>query len=187
MDTLQPKEKIEKTGEFYQKIEEASKEYVPYWVDTTLFHWDFWISIFFTIAPIVFWMKFRKKSSSNRLLFSGMFVAMIASGLDYLGVQYGKWYYTGKTIPLLLGYVPWDVVILPIFVMILIQIKPKMTPIGKGLIFASVSAFIGEPLFLWVGLYVIKDWSIVYSFPIYVVIYLLADKLSKVTNFEPVE
>lgn len=79
-----------------------------------------------------------------------------------------------------------DWVLLPILLMTLIQFKPKVFPIIKGLIFASINTFIGEPLFIWLGFYVIKDWHIFYSFPIYFVIFLLAYRLSKVKNFEPI-
>lgn len=187
MNTLQSEKKLKEVGEFYSEIAKTNQDYLNYWLNNTLFHWDFWLSlIMFTIVPIVFWIKIRKKESSNRLLFSGMFVFIISSWFDFLGVQYGKWYYTGKVIPSIPSYVPWDWVIIPVVVMTLIQVKPSMHPFVKSLIFASIGTFIGEPLFLWLGFYVLIDWSIFYSFPIYVVIYLLAHKLSKFGNFEQI-
>jgi hypothetical protein len=185
MNALQSEKKIKEVGEFYSEVAKTNKDYLEYWLDHTLFHWDFWLSlIVFTIVPVVFWIKFRKKESSNRLLFTGMFVFIIASWLDFLGVQFGKWYYTGKVIPSIPSYVPWDWVILPVFIMTLIQFKPHISPVLKAIFFASVSTFIGEPLFLWLGFYVIKDWHILYSFPIYFIIYLLANRVSNVKNFE---
>jgi len=187
MNTLQSKEKMKQVGEFYQEVSTANQHYLKYWLDHTLFHWDFWLSlILFSIVPIIFWIKIRKKESSNRLLFTGMVVFIISSWLDFLGVVYGKWYYTGKVIPSIPSYVPWDWIILPVFVMTLIEIKPKSSPFLKGLIFASVSTFIGEPLFLWLGFYVIEDWNIQYSFPIYLIIYLFSNRISKIKNFEPI-
>lgn len=186
MDTLQSKEEIKKVGEYYEEVHKAHEDFLKYWIDNTLFHWDFWVSLAFTVLPIIFWIKFRKKDSSNRLLFSGMFVCMITSWLDFLGVQYGKWYYTGKVIPSIPSYAPWDLVLLPIFTMTLIQIKPKISPVLKGLIFAIGATFIGEPIFLWLGFYVMKDWNLLYSVPIYFAIYFIAHRLSKVKNFEPI-
>lgn len=187
MKTLQSKDKINEVDKFYNEVATVNEDYLKYWLDHTLFHWDFWVSlILFCIVPIVFWIKIRKKESSNRLLFTGMLVFIISSWLDFLGVQFGKWYYTGTVFPSIPSYVPWDWIILPVFVMTLIQIKPKSSPILKGLIFATVSTFIGEPLFLWLGFYVIKDWHFLYSFPIYLIIYLLANRVSKIKNFEPI-
>jgi hypothetical protein len=187
MKTLQNPEKFKKVGSFYDIVTKANKDYFEYWKENTLYHWDFWVSLLFIIVPIIFWAKFRKKESSNRLLFVGFFVIIITSYFDFLGVQYGLWYYSGKVIPSIPSFLPWDWVIFPIFIMTLIQVKPSLSPIIKGLFFASVSCFIGEPLFLWFGLYVMEKWHIYYSFPIYLVIYLLAHKLSTVGNFEPIK
>ena len=77
--------------------------------------------------------------------------------------------------------------IFPVFIMTLIQNKPSLSPILKGLFFAVVSKFVGEPLFLWLGFYVMKHWHIYYSFPIYFIIYLLAHKMSTVSSFEPIK
>lgn len=88
MNTLQSEKKLKEVGEFYSEIAKTNQDYLNYWLNNTLFHWDFWVSlIIFTIVPIVFWIKIRKKESSNRLLFSGMFVFIISSWFDFLGVQ----------------------------------------------------------------------------------------------------
>jgi uncharacterized membrane protein len=50
---------------------------------------------------------------------------------------------------------------------LLIQYKPEVKAYWKGLIFAGVSAFIGEPFFTWLGFYIAKNWNTLYSFPIY--------------------
>ncbi|UNJ81252.1 hypothetical protein (plasmid) [Metabacillus dongyingensis] len=107
--------------------------------------------------------------------------------LDFLGVAFGKWYYTGKVIPTIPSYIPWDFVLIPVFVMFLIQFKPHWSPILKGILFAGVSSFVGEPFFKWLGFYVELEWSPFYSFPIYIVIYLISSRLSKVKSFQPIK
>lgn len=186
MEPIQSKEKLKQVGEFYHRINEVHQDYLKYWMKNTVFHWDFWVSIFFVLFSVIFWIVIRKKESSNRLLFSGMFVLIITSWFDLIGAEYGKWYYTGVIIPTIPSFVPWDWFLIPILVMTLIQIKPKISPIFKGLIFAAVSVFIGEPLFIWLGLYVMVDWHLAYSFPIYFIIYLIAHRLSKVKSFESI-
>ncbi|MBT2700289.1 hypothetical protein J7E79_23265 [Bacillus sp. ISL-40] len=132
-------------GEFHNKVTEARRGYFDYWLKNTFLHWDFFVSLAFTIIPLLIWVKFRKKESTNRLLFVGCFAALVSSWLDFLGVQYGKWYYTGKVFPTIPSYVPWDFVLIPVSIMFLIQLKPHVSPILKGGIFAVGSAFIGEP------------------------------------------
>jgi hypothetical protein len=186
MRTLQNPEKLKEVGHLYKEITRVNDKYVNYWKDNTLFHWDFWVSCFLLLAPIIFWVIFRKKESTSRLLYAGFFVLLISCWLDFMGVMFGKWYYTGILLPFIPSYLPWDVVIFPIFAMTLLQIKPKRSPFIKALIFSAVCAFIGEPLFIWFGFYVSVDWHIYYSFPIYFIIYLIAHKLSMLKNFEPI-
>ncbi|MGV3465717.1 MAG: CBO0543 family protein [Heyndrickxia sp.] len=187
MKPIQDPEKLAKVRSFYEINTKANKDYVEFWKENTLFHWDFWVTVIFMLVPIIFWIKFRKKESTNRLLLVGFFVVIITSYFDFLGVQCGKWYYTGKVIPSIPSYFPWDFIIFPIFIMTLIQFKPSISPIIKGLFFAGISAFVGEPLFIWLGFYEMIDWHTYYSFPIYFVIYLLAFKMSTVGNFEPIK
>ena len=187
MSPLQSEEKLKEVNQLYKLVIKANEDYLQFWLKNTLFHWDFWISlVIFTIIPIVFWLKFRKKESTGRLLFVGMFVLIVSSWFDFLGVLYEKWYYTGKVFPSIPAFIPWDWVIMPIFVMTLIQIKPKSSPILKGLIFASINTFIGEPLLKWLGFYVSMEWNTLYSFPIYFAIYVISYRLSKVKGFEPI-
>ena len=187
MKPIQDPEKINKVGEFYAKIADTHYRFLHYWLKNTLFHWDFWLSlVVFSILPWVVWVKFRKRDSTQKLLFVG-FIAIIFSGwMDYLGVAYGLWYYTGKVIPALPAYSPWDLCLFPVFIMFLIQYKPNSSVFVKALVFAGGSAFIGEPLFLWLGLYVIKKWNILYSFPIYFLFYLACHKISRLRNFADV-
>jgi len=186
MKTIQSPEKVKVMGELQKKVTEANEEYLDFWLKNTLFHWDFFLSLAFTIIPLLLWIKFRKKESTARLLFVGFFVAIVSSWLDFLGVAFGKWYYTGKVIPTIPSYIPWDFVIIPVFIMLLIQYKPHWSPILKGLLFSGVSSFVGEPLFKWLGFYVLVDWSPFYSFPIYLVIYLISSRLSKVKSIQQI-
>lgn len=180
---IQDPDKLKKVGEFSEKVTQTHNEYIDYWLHNTLFHWDFWLSLVLSILPWAVWMKFRKKESSDRLLFVAFSVIIISSWLDFIGTVFGLWYYTGKVIPTIPVYIPWDICLMPVFVILLIQYKPKSSALIKAIIFAAVSSFIGEPFFYWLGFYVMKKWSIFYSFPIYFLLFLASHKLSKRNNF----
>jgi len=183
MKTIQDPEKIKRVGGFYSRLIEAHRDYFDYWIHNTVFHWDFNLSVFFTVFPWILWLKLKKKDSTYRLLLSGLFVGLVSTLLDFWGTVYGLWYYTGKIIPSMPSYIPWDLCLLPIMAMLFLQFKPETSPMLKAFIYAFVSAFAGEPLMLWIGLYVITKWSIFYSFPIYFLLYLAAHKLSRVKHF----
>ena len=64
--------------------------------------------------------------------------------MDFVGTMYGLWYYTGKPVPTMPAYLPWDFSLIPVMVMFFILYKPTSSPFIKAFIFASVSSFIAE-------------------------------------------
>lgn len=186
-NTVVDEEKLKQVGKFYDKVSQTNKDYLSYWLENTFLQWDFWLSVVFTIIPWVLFVLFKKKDSTHRLLYVGLFAIFISSWMDFIGVTYGLWYYTGKTIPTIPSFVPWDFSIIPVFIMLLIQFKPKIKAYWKGVFFAGTATFVGEPLFKWLGFYVTESWNKLYSLPIYFLIYLACHKLSTVGNFEKIK
>ena len=75
MSPLQSEEKLKEVNQLYKLVIKANEDYLQFWLKNTLFHWDFWISlVIFTIIPIVFWLKFRKKESTGLYSRSGNFL-----------------------------------------------------------------------------------------------------------------
>lgn len=180
---LQDPEKQNEVKKYYDHIAEVHKDYFEYWLDHTLWSWDFWLSVALAILPWLLWILVRKKESQGRLLHAGMFVIIIVSWLDFIGVVFGAWSYTGKVIPTIPSYIPWDFCLLPVSIMLALQFKPNIKPWIKGLIYAGLTAFVGEPIMTWLGLYMEQNWSMIYSFPVYFLIYLAADRVSKTNSF----
>ncbi|WP_449622413.1 CBO0543 family protein [Robertmurraya sp. Marseille-Q9965] len=184
---MEKEKKIKFVGDIYDRVHKANDKYLDFWTENTFLHWDFWLSLAFTLIPWILFIIFRKRESTNRLLFVGFFAIIFSSWLDFIGVVCGLWFYTGKVVPTIPSYMPWDFCILPVFVMFIIQYKPKMKPYWKGLFFAGVGSFIGEPLFKWLGFYVAVHWNKFCSFPIYFLLYMVCHWLSKVNQFEKIE
>ncbi|MFC6604110.1 hypothetical protein ACFQDF_25425 [Ectobacillus funiculus] len=67
----------------------------------------------------------------------------------------------------------------------LIQYKPSISPIIKAIIFGGCSAFVAEPIFSAIHFYELVHWKYYYSFPIYIMVYLIAHWISKRTTFKP--
>ncbi|MBP3951569.1 CBO0543 family protein [Bacillus suaedae] len=154
-------------------------EHFSYWREHTLWHWEFWVLLFLAVAPWVVWFIIRKRGSEARLLLSGAFAVIVASWFDFLGIAFGLWEYKAMLIPTIPSFMPWDISVVPVSIMIWLQFKPRMNPFIKAFSFSVIASFIGEPIFIWIGLYNPIHWSHLYSFPIYILIYLLAYKISK--------
>ncbi|WP_376738448.1 CBO0543 family protein [Priestia aryabhattai] len=111
-------------------------------------------------------------------------VAIFSSFLDMIGDFLGLWDYRYEVFPLTSNYLPWDLFLLPIPVMFFIQVKPKIKPVIKALIYSALASFIGLPLLNWIGVYKPLHWRYIYSFPILVVIYIAASYIASKRKFE---
>lgn len=171
----------------YSLILQANHLMISLWLKNTFLHWQWWLGVCLAIIPWVLWLIFRKKESTNRLLFTGFFVMLIASWLDLMGILFGLWSYYHNVVPFSPAFVPWDFTLLPVSIMFLLQVKPQMSPIIKAIAFSIFSSFIGEPFFVWIGIYNPKHWEYIYSFPIVIVIYLVSDWFSKRPHFEKLQ
>lgn len=184
MKKLLSKDKIRETDHFFDKIHHIEMNYLTFWKENTLWHWDFWLSFALTIMPWVLWFVFRKKGSEARLLLVGGFGIIVASWLDFIGVAFGIWHYSGKLLPTIPTFIPWDMCLIPVSLMFWVQYKPNLNSFLKAGIYSTLTSFIGEPIFEWIGLYSPEQWSSFYSFPIYAAIYFVADRISKSTAFD---
>lgn len=174
-------------GELYEQFHKLHSEYGHLWLNETFLHWDWWVCFLLGIGPWIFWIYYRKKESTHRLLYVGMYAVLISLCLDYIGVALGLWYYVGKLTPTFPAWVPFNFAIFPVAIMFLIQTKPHIPAWKKGLLFALLTSFIGEPLVVWAGFYVLTGWQYIYSAPIYFLLYLFFDYISKRVTFEPMD
>ncbi|GAA0339764.1 hypothetical protein GCM10008967_32660 [Bacillus carboniphilus] len=184
MNRLIDEKKIKQTDKFFDRIHDIQMEYLDYWKESTLWHWDFWLSLILVILPWVIWFIFRKRGSEGRLLLAGFVSLIIASWLDFIGVVFGLWHYSGKVVPTIPTFFPWDFSLIPVTMMLWLQFRPTANPLLKGMVYAAITSFIGEPLFEWIGLYTPERWSSFYSFPIYTFIYLIAYWFTRMKSFE---
>ncbi|MFC3883390.1 CBO0543 family protein [Bacillus songklensis] len=182
---MKQKENVKIIQGFYDHIVEVHKEYYAFWKEHILFHWDWWLSVALAVIPWLIWVKVHRKESRGRLLYVIFFLIIVTAGLDFLGVILGLWYYPGKIVPIIPSYIPWDFSLIPVIITLLIQFKPHIAPWKKALFFSGLTAFVGEPIFMKLGLYTRIHWEYFYSFPIYIALYLIADKLSKTDSFAP--
>jgi len=170
----------------YSLIHEAYQLNMTLWLKYVLFGWRWWLQVGLTIIPWILWFKFKKKDSNDRLLYAGLIVIIISGWLDVLGILFGLWSYYYKVVPFSPAFEPWDFTLLPVVTMVFLQYKPQISPYLKAVIFSVITSFIAEPIFIWLGYYNPKHWELYYSFPIYIVIYLIAYKLSIATRFEKI-
>lgn len=176
---------IEQIKNQYLNVDNANTELFHLWYENTFLRWEWWLGIALTFVPWLIWLKVRQKESTDRLLYVGFIVITISCWLDFFGVTLGLWFYVHKVIPTMPSFVPYDFSVLPVTVLLLLQYKPHISPYIKAALFAFGCSFVGEPFFKWIDFYKEIHWSSFYSFPIYFVLFLIANWISKRNKFAP--
>lgn len=175
-----------KMDKAYNLVEKANDQMTRIYMDHVLFTWQWWSALFLCVVPWTLWIIYRKKASTWRLLTSGMFVIIISSWMDFMGASFDLWHYHYDVIPSIPSYEPWDFTLMPVTVMFLLQIRPSIHPLIKAAFFGIIAAFAAEPFFTFIGLYHPEHWKMIYSFPIYVVIYLIAHVISTRDSYKEI-
>jgi hypothetical protein len=179
-----PQNEMEKA---YEMSDQANDYILQVWLDHIVFSWQWWVQLSLTVFPWVIWILLRKKKSSDRLLYAGLFSMITASWLDTFGVALGLWSYKWEVIPIIPSFVPWNLSLLPVALMFALQLNPlKLNRYFKGVVFSAISSFLVEPFFVWIDFYHPERWNYIYSFPIVLSIYLIADYISRRTDFEKI-
>lgn len=164
-------------NEIYNMILDASHKMYYLWLSEIVFSWRWWINVALTIIPWIVWIYKRDKEKSRVLLFLGLIVIIMTNCLNNIGLSYHLWHYDYKIFPDVLMFVPWDYSLFPVGIMFMLQIKPEISAFIKAILFASLTAFIIEPFYSWIGLYQPVHWKYWYSFIIYISLYLIWNKI----------
>ena len=159
-------------------------DFYELWNSGMYLTWRWWLLAAMTVLPWVVWLFIRKKESTHRLLYAALFIAFVALALDMLGVILDIWSYPVLLFPILPECSPYNFTVLPVVTMLFLQYRPKARPVIKALIYATLGAFVFQPLMEWAGLYATDEWRDWYSFPILFAMYLCAHWLAARGRFE---
>ncbi|HEU5139107.1 MAG TPA: CBO0543 family protein [Bacillales bacterium] len=176
-------DQIDTIHKAYKALYEVNQAMTQVWVTDSLFAWQWWLQVGLTLVPWTVWLIFRKRDSTDRLLYAGFFAMLVSSWLDFEGVSLGLWSYEYSLIPTMPTFIPWDFSLIPVTIMFLLQVKPNLNPVIKAIFFAGMTCCVGEPIFKWVNVYNPEGWKYIYSFGIYGLIYLATHYVSRRTNF----
>ncbi|WP_251028010.1 CBO0543 family protein [Bacillus sp. ISL-77] len=131
-----------------QQITEANRLVVEAIMNAFLFTWQWWIALIMLIVPWIIWGVFRNREGSARIFSAGLLMMVISEMLDTFGINFGKWVYPVKLVPVATLNFPFRLSVLPVFVMLLLQFKPRFNPYIKAIFFGGLSAYVGMPMLL---------------------------------------
>jgi hypothetical protein len=161
------------------------KPFREYWINHELLTWQWWMLLITLILVWVIWVKTVDRKRTQLILNFGLFVGIISTILDMVGTNHGLWAYPIRLywafIPPL---VPYDLAYLPVIYMLVYQRHGQrwLNFLLVMIVVSAILAFIIEPLFNWMGIYVLYKWKYIYSFPIYILLACFVKFLVELIN-----
>ncbi|MFB3167745.1 CBO0543 family protein [Neobacillus sp. 179-C4.2 HS] len=168
----------------YNQLTEVSSLFAKIVREEFFTTWQWWFGLALFIVPWIVWFRLRKKDSTGRLLLGGLLTIILSLTIDLAALSLGLWSYPMVIIPLApFLFLPYHFSLAPVAVMLALQIKPKMNPLLKGIIFSAIAAFGGMNFFNAIDFYNPKDWSTLYDFIIFLTFYFAAYSVTKIENY----
>ena len=154
------------------KYIDAHDELERIWAQKIVFSAHWWLDVSLAVLPWVVWFIVRDRKRTHSLLYAGLFSMLIATLFNMAGVSQNGWNYNTLLLPYFPEYLPWDLTVMPVMVMLFYQYFPKINPWIKGAAFAAVASYVVEPVFVWLNIYEQSSWEHYFSLPIYFLIYM---------------
>ncbi|MFE8697924.1 CBO0543 family protein [Cytobacillus sp. FJAT-53684] len=177
-------EGIKQSKEAYDLLTEVNSLLSDAVVNAYIFTWRWWLGVSLFIIPWILWLIFRKRDIQGRLFMAGIVSILLSIIIDLVALSKGLWSYPVSitTIAPLL-FLPYHFSLTPVVIMFFLQIKPRVNPIIKGIVFAALAAFGGMKFFEMIDLYESKGWSTFYDFFIFLTIYFVAYLSSSIGGY----
>lgn len=153
------------------------------WVGV-LFSYQWWLLLLVLIGSWVVWWKLVDKNTVFEALTFALVVMIVGTTLDVYGVKLGLWCYPIKVFYLNPGLITGDWALPPVLKSLAYQRLPDWKRFSVALVvIAATLTFVGEPLLVWTGVYVLYRWHYVYSFVVYILVGIcvkwLVDKIRR--------
>ncbi|MGV2942549.1 CBO0543 family protein [Mesobacillus sp. LC4] len=169
----------------YNQFTDTSSLFSKIVMEDFLFTWQWWFGIALFVIPWITWFVLRNKESTGRLLLGGLLTIILSLTIDLIALSSGLWSYPMVIVPLApFLFLPYHFSLAPVGIMFALQIKPKMNPFLKGVIFSAIAAFLGMNFFDLIDFYNPKSWSTLYDFCIFLLLYYAAYFIVKLESFK---
>jgi len=164
---------LQEIDKIIQEYGQVHDELERIWAEKMVFTVHWWLSVTLAVLPWIVWFIVRDRKRQHSLFYAALFIMLMATLLDTMGVSQDGWNYNSLLLPFFPQYLPWDLTIFPVTAMLFYQFFQKTKPWLKGVTFAVIAAYVVEPIFVLLGIYEPNSWEHHYSLPIYFVIYML--------------
>lgn len=131
--------------------------------------WRWWILVALLVLPWIIWWMVVDKRKIHQLLNFGLMTIIVTGLIDVAFVELGMYIYPYKLVPFSPRLLPYVMGFLPVTYMLLYQYFPRWSSFTWALFgVGGILAFIVQPLAIAIGMYRLVNWSLIYSFMIYI-------------------
>lgn len=149
-----------------KKVRENLKEVsTSHWFQDDLFSWKWWFLLLAAIVPWFIWLKFRDKDRTFEIFSYGLTWGVFSCLFDVIGGEMILWGYPDKLLPMVPPLFPADITVIPISYMFVYQYTNTFKSYFVfSLLVSALFAYLVEPIFIKVGMFVLHNWKHTYSF-----------------------
>ncbi|MCY9660153.1 hypothetical protein P5G65_03715 [Paenibacillus chondroitinus] len=154
-------------------VKESQMEF-DYWLHQDVFSFQWWVIVIVNLVVFVLLLiaMDRKRTLSTVLAFMTAFI--IVGAVDQIGKFFDLWRYPHQLIPFTENLNAVDFFVVPcIFAYLYQRFSSWKSFLIAGIVASLVISFIGEPIFVSLGMYQLMRWSYWQSFIVLVPIAIL--------------
>jgi hypothetical protein len=142
-----------------------------HWVSQEIFTFPWFFNIAFLLTLYIVWVKLADKKRLRELLLFGSLLAVASMLVDIIAVTIGLWEYRIRLFPLSPAPFPFDLTVVPIFYMLVMQYTSTWRGYLIGTVLAAVAfSFIVIPIYVWLGIKVFHNFSLFYMFIVVLIV-----------------
>jgi hypothetical protein len=138
------------------------------WIKGDLFGLNWWILLGLFLTCMLVWWKTVEKSKLREMVLYTAIIIIFIIALDELGEELTLWDYSDDLFPLFPPITAIDLSSMPLIYSLIYQhFRTWKRFILASLAMSLIFCFIGEPIFVWSGVYQMLKWKSYYGLPIY--------------------
>ncbi len=158
-----------------EMMRHVNQTQIEFWRQETLFTWRWWVLVLLFFAPWFVWCKVADKKRLLPLVLFLLFIMVLTMTVDEIFTCLPLRFYSHNLNPLLYRSISLDYAFIPILFTLIYQWFVTWNNFFWAVtVLALFISFIGEPLFMWLGFYVLIQWNYFYGVPVYLAAGLLS-------------
>lgn len=170
-----PQDEIESTRAHVNKMDTTQ------WLNHELFSLNWWIIVIFNVVLFALLVFLADRRRTSQIAVSFLIAYAIVGFFDESGEYFGWWSYPYELIPFSARFNAVNFFAIPSIIALVYQWFTRWSSfLLATVVYAAVNSYVGEPIFVMLGIYKLNTWTYTGSFLVMIVIPVLVKYLTDV-------